>query len=114
MTPPNTTEDTADQRRALMEALTTPTTLSRNHAIALAAAVYKNGYNDGWDACWVSHHPLTTDRGRASTHPYAGQSKQRAETGLPGHCERCALVGHVKAHPSLGCGDVGCTKGHDE
>ena len=51
---------------------------------------------------------------QGSTHPYAGQSKERAEIGLPGHCERCAEVGHVKAHRSLGCGDVGCMKGHAE
>ncbi|MEZ7005650.1 hypothetical protein [Streptomyces sp. AD55] len=48
------------------------------------------------------------------THPFAGTSKERAQVGLPGHCERCAEVGHVKAHRSLGCGDVGCNSAHDE
>jgi hypothetical protein len=46
------------------------------------------------------------------THPFAGVSKERAEVGLPGHCERCAEVGHVSAHPELGCGDVRCDKEH--
>jgi hypothetical protein len=48
------------------------------------------------------------------THPFAGSDKERAQVGLPGHCERCAEVGHVKAHRSLGCGDVGCNSAHDE
>lgn len=45
---------------------------------------------------------------------FAGSNKERQEVGDPGHCERCAEVGHVKAHPSLGCGDVGCYSYHDE
>lgn len=47
-----------------------------------------------------------------TTHPYAGTNSERARVGDPGHCERCAEVGHVTAHPDLGCGDVGCTQGH--
>lgn len=47
-----------------------------------------------------------------STHPLAGSNKERQEVGDPGHCERCAEVGHVRAHRSLGCGDVGCTSAH--
>lgn len=46
------------------------------------------------------------------THRFAGASKERAEVGLPGHCERCAQYGHVKAHPRLGCGDVRCDGAH--
>jgi hypothetical protein len=46
------------------------------------------------------------------THLFAGSSSERQSVGLPGHCERCAEVGHVAAHPSLGCGDVGCEKAH--
>ena len=46
------------------------------------------------------------------THPLCGSNKQRQEVGDPGHCERCAQVGHVRAHPSRGCGDVGCTTAH--
>ncbi len=46
------------------------------------------------------------------THRYAGSSKDRQEVGLPGHCEPCAQVGHVKAHKHLGCGDVGCNSAH--
>ena len=57
--------------------------------------------------------PHTTGRNAPyPTHPFAGASKQRAEVGLPGHCERCAKDGHVKAHPGLGCGDVRCDKEH--
>lgn len=48
------------------------------------------------------------------THPYAGSNSERQSVGLPGHCERCAQVGHVKAHPDLGCGDVGCTAFHPD
>jgi hypothetical protein len=46
------------------------------------------------------------------THLYAGSNPTRQSVGDPGHCERCAEVGHVRAHPSLGCGDVGCNKAH--
>jgi hypothetical protein len=46
------------------------------------------------------------------THPFAGSSSARQSVGLPGHCERCAEIGHVRAHPSLGCGDVGCERAH--
>lgn len=48
------------------------------------------------------------------THPFAGSDKERAQVGLPGHCERCAEVGHIRAHRSLGCGDVGCNSDHAE
>lgn len=44
---------------------------------------------------------------------YAGRSSQRQSVGLPGHCERCAKVGHERAHPKLGCADVGCDYSHD-
>jgi hypothetical protein len=43
---------------------------------------------------------------------FIGSSSRRQSVGLPGHCERCVQVGHVKAHPSLGCGDVGCERAH--
>lgn len=46
------------------------------------------------------------------THQYAGANKARQEVGLPGHCKRCAATGHVKAHPTLGCGDVRCEQAH--
>lgn len=46
------------------------------------------------------------------THRYCGSNTKRQSIGLPGHCERCAKVGHVKAHPRLGCADVGCTQAH--
>lgn len=48
------------------------------------------------------------------THRFAGSSSARQSIGDPGHCERCAEVGHVKAHPDLGCGDVGCDSGHGD
>jgi hypothetical protein len=41
-----------------------------------------------------------------------GQNTERQSVGLPGHCDRCAEVGHVAAHPDLGCADVGCTQSH--
>ena len=52
----------------------------------------------------------------APTEPaqFAGSNTERQSVGLPGHCERCAAVGHVKAHPELGCSDVGCYSHHDE
>lgn len=62
---------------------------------------------DGGHATTASSRPPFT------THSFAGHSKERAQVGLPGHCERCAEVGHVKAHPSLGCGDVGCNRSHE-
>jgi hypothetical protein len=46
------------------------------------------------------------------THRFAGSNSERQSVGLPGHCERCAELGHVKAHKNLGCGDVGCTQAH--
>lgn len=46
------------------------------------------------------------------THPFAGSNSDRQSTGLPGHCEPCAQFGHIIAHPSLGCGDVGCNRCH--
>jgi hypothetical protein len=46
------------------------------------------------------------------THRLSGSNSERQSIGLPGHCERCAKVGHVKAHPRLGCGDVGCDLAH--
>ncbi|AXV09963.1 hypothetical protein DVS28_b0193 (plasmid) [Euzebya pacifica] len=45
---------------------------------------------------------------------HTGSDPERGSVGLPGHCEDCAAVGHVQAHPELGCGDVGCTAAHDE
>ena len=53
-----------------------------------------------------------SDRRSYQTHSFAGTNSERQSVGLPGHCERCAEVGHVRAHPRLGCGDVGCTRAH--
>lgn len=47
-----------------------------------------------------------------ATADYAGNDSARQSIGLPGHCDECARVGHVAAHPDLGCGDVGCTRAH--
>ena len=47
-------------------------------------------------------------------HKFAGSDSERQSVGDPGHCEDCCSVGHVKAHPDLGCGDVGCDLSHDE
>jgi hypothetical protein len=45
-------------------------------------------------------------------HEYAGSNSERQSVGDPGHCEACCSVGHVVAHPDLGCGDVGCDSDH--
>lgn len=45
---------------------------------------------------------------------YTGRNAQRQSIGQPGHCDKCAEVGHIKAHPHLGCSDVGCTSSHNE
>jgi hypothetical protein len=52
----------------------------------------------------------------AATGParFIGSDKDRQGVGDPGHCEACVSVGHVAAHPELGCGDVGCNDHHDE
>lgn len=42
-----------------------------------------------------------------------GRDSARQSVGLPGHCDRCAEVGHVRAHPKLGCADVGCDQSHE-
>lgn len=44
---------------------------------------------------------------------YAGSNSDRQRVGRPGHCSVCAIVGHVAAHPELGCCDVRCTSTHD-
>lgn len=41
-----------------------------------------------------------------------GSNPDRQSKGLPGHCGVCALVGHVRAHPKLGCAEVGCNAPH--
>ncbi len=48
------------------------------------------------------------------TADFAGSNPKRGCIGKPGHCEYCAVLGHVKAHRDLGCGDVGCHVGHEE
>lgn len=45
---------------------------------------------------------------------YVGSNKERQAVGRPGHCERCATLGHIEAHPELGCADVGCNHSHEE
>jgi hypothetical protein len=46
------------------------------------------------------------------SHRFGGQDSDRASVGPPGHCEPCAVVGHVVAHPDYGCGDVRCNVDH--
>lgn len=43
-----------------------------------------------------------------------GANSARQSVGLPGHCDDCAARGHIAAHPSLGCSDVGCTSPHED
>jgi hypothetical protein len=47
------------------------------------------------------------------TAEYAGGDSERQGVGLPGHCWVCAVLGHIQAHPTLGCSDVGCYRSHD-
>lgn len=47
-------------------------------------------------------------------HRYPGSSKARQEVGNPGYDELSLAVGHVLAHPELGCADCGCDAAHDE
>lgn len=51
---------------------------------------------------------------RQHPHELCGSNTERQEVGDPGHCEDCCSVGHVVAHPELGCGDVGCYRAHGE
>jgi hypothetical protein len=44
---------------------------------------------------------------------YCGANSDRQAVGRPGHCSVCAIIGHVAAHPELGCCDVRCTSIHD-
>lgn len=45
-------------------------------------------------------------------HNYGGHNSERQSVGDPGHCDICAVFGHVVAHPDYGCGDVQCTVDH--
>lgn len=113
MTSP-TTPDAEAARNALINALLTRVPLPLDEALDLVydldSAVRMIGVTTGRA---LAHHDQWIKAGRP-THQYAGHSKARAEKGLPGHCERCCEVGHITAHPSLGCGDVDCTKAHPE
>ncbi|WP_394621005.1 hypothetical protein JNUCC0626_18480 [Lentzea sp. JNUCC 0626] len=51
---------------------------------------------------------------RQFPHRFAGSCSERQSVGDPGHCEACCSVGHVQAHPDLGCADVGCDLAHPE
>ncbi len=57
---------------------------------------------------------LITHRGLPSgpAHRYSGSDSERAGVGLPGHCDPCAIFGHVVAHPDFGCADVQCNNDH--
>lgn len=60
----------------------------------------------------MSRTSATTMVMPAPTASFAGSNSERQSVGLPGHCEDCAQLGHVLAHPDLGCGDVGCNRAH--
>ncbi|RSN26528.1 hypothetical protein DMC63_01445 [Streptomyces sp. WAC 05977] len=51
---------------------------------------------------------------RQMPHELCGSNSERQSVGDPGHCEDCCSVGHVVAHPDLGCGDVGCYRTHGD
>jgi len=61
---------------------------------------------------YVEQYQATHNRFLPPTHAHAGADSERASTGLPGHCDVCAIVGHVVAHPDYGCGDVRCNVDH--
>ena len=45
-------------------------------------------------------------------HRLGGSDSERQSVGIPGHCDVCAVLGHVAAHPNYGCADVGCAITH--
>lgn len=51
---------------------------------------------------------------RQQAHRYSGNNSERQSVGDPGHCEDCCSVGHVAAHPELGCADVQCYSEHSD
>jgi len=57
----------------------------------------------------MEHEPQSRSR---FPHRLSGSDPERQSVGDPGHCEACCAVGHVVAHPDLGCGDVGCVISH--
>jgi hypothetical protein len=107
---------TPEIRHNLLKALTTgealPVQEARDLVRAYGAAMYEQGLWTGSARTYQTAFDRWVASGRP-THPYAGHSRERAERGDPGHCDRCCQFGHVVAHPDQGCGDVGCTKGHD-
>lgn len=98
-----------------------PTTIHKDseHAIALRALVAELSAvdqcypdpHDHEDPCPHAAPPVKVMPTPAS---FCGSSKARQEIGHPGHCDECVAVGHVRSHPELGCGDVGCNAAHDE
>jgi hypothetical protein len=108
---------TPELRHALLNALVKGEPVSMQEARALVRtygdAMYEQGRWTGQALATQTAFDHWVAAGMP-THPYAGHSKKRAERGDPGHCERCCQLGHVQAHPEKGCGDVGCTKGHNE
>lgn len=80
------------------------------------APVPPSGVARTWDvqrAAFQPTEPVISSREQASRDRMRiGSNSARQSVGEPGHCNRCAKFGHVKAHPNLGCGDVGCDVGH--
>lgn len=65
----------------------------------------------------LSPPPRVTEGGflyRQTAHKLCGSDADRQSVGEAGHCEDCCAVGHLHAHPDLGCGDVGCYRSHDD
>lgn len=44
----------------------------------------------------------------------SGSNAERQAAGLEGHCDRCLLFGHRKAHPDRSCAEVGCDTPHGD
>lgn len=47
-------------------------------------------------------------------HRLGGNNSDRQGVGEPGHCEICAVFGHLVAHPGYGCSDVHCDVAADD
>lgn len=88
----------------------TATALEREAKAATVAAQQDRLEDEARAAEEPSYRQVPASNGAAS---FIGSDQARQSVGNPGHCERCVSIGHVAAHPELGCGDVGCYASHE-